>query len=102
MSFVVRVSGTFTLNSNSNVDLSGGLTAGNVTFVATGTSGVNINGTMNGSILSPNSSVTLNTGSTLNGSIVSGQSISLNSSVVTPSQTFMPSIGSGKGGALVQ
>jgi Flp pilus assembly protein TadG len=104
MSFVVRVSGTFILNSNSNVSLSGGLKAGNVTFVATGASGVIINSncTMNGSILTQKSSVTLNSNATLNGSIVGGQSISLNSnSVVTPPKTFMPSIGGGQRSALV-
>lgn len=98
MSFVVRVSGTFILNSNSNVNLSGGLTAGNVTFVDTGTSGVIINSncTMNGSILSPNSSVTLNSNATLNGALVSGKDIILNSNiVVTPPQTFLPSTGHG-------
>ncbi len=98
MSFVVRVSGTFILNSNSNVTLSGGLTPGNVTFVDTGTGGVIINSncTMNGSILSPNSSVTLNSGATLNGALVSGKDIILNSnSVVTPPQTFLPSTGHG-------
>jgi Flp pilus assembly protein TadG len=104
MSFVVRVSGTFILNSNSNVSLSGGLKAGNVTFVATGARGVIINSncTMNGSILTQKSSVTLNSNATLNGSIVGGQSISLNSnSVVTPPKTFMPSIGGGQRSALV-
>ncbi|MGA9754282.1 MAG: TadG family pilus assembly protein [Desulfobaccales bacterium] len=98
MSFVVMVSGTFILNSNSNVILSGGLTPGNVTFVDTGTGGVIINSncTMNGSILSPNSSVTLNSNAALNGALVSGKDIILNSNiVVTPPQTFLPSTGHG-------
>jgi len=98
MSFVVRVSGTFILNSNSNINLTGGLTAGNVTFVDTGTSGViiNSNSTINGSILSPNSAVTLNSNATLNGVLVSGKNITLNSnSVVTPPQTFLPATGHG-------
>jgi Ice-binding-like/Putative Tad-like Flp pilus-assembly/Putative Ice-binding-like adhesive domain len=102
MSFVIRVSGTFILNSNSNVYLSGGVTAGNVTFVATGTSGVilNSNSTLNGSILSPNGPVTLNSNATLYGTIVSGKSITINSnSVVTPDQTFLTS--SGHGASLV-
>ena len=99
MSFVVRVSGTFTLNSNTSVLLSGGLTAGNVTFIATGGSVIIDGGTMNGSILTQNSSVTLNSSATLNGSIVSGQSIMLDHGVTTPSTTFMSS---SSGSALVQ
>ena len=98
-SFVVRVSGTFTLNSNTSVLLSGGLTAGNVTFIATGGSVIIDGGTMNGSILTQNSSVTLNSSATLNGSIVSGQSIMLDHGVTTPSTTFMSS---SSGSALVQ
>jgi len=99
MSFVVRVSGTCTLNSNTSVLLSGGLTAGNVTFIATGGSVIIDGGTMNGSILTQNSSVTLNSSATLNGSIVSGQSIMLDHGVTTPSTTFMSS---SSGSALVQ
>ncbi len=99
MSFVVRVSGTFTLNSNTSVLLSGGLTAANVTFVATGGSVIIDGGTMNGSILTQNSSVTLNSSATVNGSIVSGQSIMLDHGVTTPSTTFMSS---SSGSALVQ
>ena len=80
MSFVVRVSGTFTLNSNTNVLLSGGLTAANVTFIATNGSVIIDSGsTLNGSILTKNDSVTLNGGATVNGSITSGQYIMLDS-----------------------
>jgi len=77
-SFVVRVSGTFTLNSNTSVLLSGGLTAANVTFIATGGNVViDAGATLNGSILTQNDSVTLNGGATVNGSITSGQNIIL-------------------------
>ncbi|MGB7910707.1 MAG: ice-binding family protein [Desulfobaccales bacterium] len=100
MSFVVRVSGTFTLNSNTSVLLSGGLTAGNVTFIATGGAAIIDSGsTLNGSILTENSSVTLNSGATLNGSIISGQYIMLDTGPTTPSTTFMSS---SSGSALVQ
>jgi Flp pilus assembly protein TadG len=98
MSFVVRVSGTFILNSNSNVYLSGGLKQDNVTFVMTGTGSVilNSNCTVYGSILSPNASVILNSNATLYGVLVSGQNITLNSNiVVTPPKTFLPSTGHG-------
>jgi Flp pilus assembly protein TadG len=98
MSFVVRVSGTFILNANSNVYLSGGLKQDNVTFVKTGSSGVilNSNCTVYGSILSPNASVTLNSNASLYGVLVSGQNITLNSNiVVTPPKTFLPSTGHG-------
>jgi Flp pilus assembly protein TadG len=98
MSFVVRVSGTFILNSNSNVYLSGGLKQDNVTFVMTGTGSVIINSysSMYASILSPNASVILNSYATLYGVLVSGQNITLNSnSVVTPPKTFLPSTGHG-------
>lgn len=98
MSFVVRVSGTFILNTNSNVYLSGGLKQDNVTFVMTGTSGViiNNNSSLYASILSPNASVTLNSNATLYGALVSGRIITVNSnSVVTPPKTFLPSTGHG-------
>ncbi|MGP8105001.1 MAG: ice-binding family protein [Desulfobaccales bacterium] len=99
MSFVVRVSGTFTLNATTSVLLNGGLTAGNVTFIATGGSVIIDGGTINGSILTQNSSVTLNSSANVNGSIVSGQSIMLDHGVTTPSTTFMSSA---SGSALVQ
>ncbi|MGA7577366.1 MAG: pilus assembly protein TadG-related protein [Desulfobaccales bacterium] len=80
MSFVVRVSGTFTLNSNTSVLLTGGLTAANVTFIATNGSVIIDSGsTLNGSILTENDSVTLNGNSTVNGSITSAQYIMLDS-----------------------
>jgi hypothetical protein len=91
MSFVVRISGTFTLNSNNTIGVEGGLKADNVTFVATGSNGVilNSNTDLQGSILSKNSSITLNSNSHVKGALVSGKDIMLNSNVDTPPKTFM-------------
>ncbi|MGB9292303.1 MAG: pilus assembly protein TadG-related protein [Desulfobaccales bacterium] len=99
-SFVVRVSGTFTLNANTSVLLSGGLTAANVTFIPTGGGTVIIDSgsTLNGSILSASNSVTLNSGAILNGSIITGGQIMLDTGPTAPTGNS----GSASGSALVQ
>ncbi|MGP8106131.1 MAG: ice-binding family protein, partial [Desulfobaccales bacterium] len=99
-SFVVRVSGTFTLNANTSVLLSGGLTANNVTFIPTGGGTVIIDSgaTLNGSILSASNSVTLNSGAILNGSIITGGQIMLDTGPAAPTGNS----GSTSGSSLVQ
>jgi Flp pilus assembly protein TadG len=102
-SFVVRVSGTFTLSNNSRIVLTGGITSDNVTFVRTGTGTVTLsnNSLLYGSILSPNGAISLSNNSTVYGVLVSSKNITLsNNSLLTPTIPWLPSTGS-QGAVLV-
>jgi Flp pilus assembly protein TadG len=106
-SFVIRVSNAFTLNNNSKVVLSGGITSDGVTFVYTrnnSTATLSNNSIMNGSILSPNSNITLSNNASINGGVlVSGRNITLNNnSISTDKNPWLTVSGSGQGAALVQ
>ncbi len=104
-SFVIRVSGTFTLSGQGKVVLQGGLTADKVTFVNTGISTVTIGNSsiIQGNILSPNGAISLSGAATYNGTLVGGKNITAGNSVKSLQTTWLPAPGGGgQGGALVQ
>ncbi len=104
-SFVIRVSGTFTLSGQGQVVLQGGLKADKVTFVNTGTSTVSIGNSciIQGNILSPNGAISLSGAATYNGTLVGGKNISVGNSVMSLQTTWLPApMGGGQGAALVQ
>jgi hypothetical protein len=104
-SYVIRVSGTFTLNSNSQLKLSGGIASDSVTFVYKGTGTVTLgnNSVLYGSILSPNGPITVNNNALIkDGVLVSGKNISLdNNSLTTTKTPWLTPSGSGQGAVLV-
>jgi hypothetical protein len=102
-SFVVRISGTFSLSNNCQVALTGGITDGKVTFVRTGTGNVTLsnNSLFHGSILSPNGAISLSNNSTVYGVLVSSKNITLsNNTTATPNIPWLPATGS-QGASLV-
>ena len=104
-SFVIRVSGTFTLSGQGKVVLQGGLTADKVTYVNTGTSTVTVGNSsiIQGNILSPNGAISLSGAATYNGTLVGGKNITAGNSVMSLQTTWLPAPGAGgQGGALVQ
>ncbi len=104
-SFVIRVSGAFTLSGAAVVVLQGGLTADHVTWVNTGTSTVTIGNSciIQGSILSPQGAISLSGAAAYNGILVSGKAITVANSVTSLQTAWLPApAGSGQGGALVQ
>jgi len=103
-SFVIRVSGTFTLSGAAKVVLQGGLTADDVTWVNTGTSTVTIGNSciIQGNILSPNGAISLSGAATYNGTLVGGKAITVANSVTSLQTTWLPAPGgSGQGASLV-
>lgn len=104
-SFVIRVATTFTLNNNSKVVLSGGITSDEVTFVYKGSGTVTLsnNSILNGSILSPNGAITLNNNASVNGGVlVSSKNIKLNNNSISTDKNPWLTASGGKGAALVQ
>jgi Flp pilus assembly protein TadG len=104
-SFVIRVSGAFTLSGAARVVLQGGLTADKVTFVNTGTSTATVGNSciIQGNILSPSGAISLSGAAKYNGTLVSGKNITVANSVASLQTTWLPPpAGGGKGGALVQ
>jgi len=104
-SYVIRVATTFTLNNNSQIKLTGGITSDGVTFVYKGTGTVSLtnNSILYGSILSPNGAITLGNNAAINGGVlVSSKNISLNNNSVSTTKTpWLPSSGGTQGSALV-
>jgi Flp pilus assembly protein TadG len=92
-SYIIRVSGNFTLSNNSQVVLSGGIMSDGVTFVykkVNGTATLSNNSILYGSILSPNSKISLSNNAAIKGGVlVSGKNISLSNNSVTTDK--MPS-----------
>ena len=105
-SYIIRISGTFTLNNNSQIKLTGGITSDGVTFVYKGSGTVTLsnNSILYGSILSPNGAITLsNNASVKDGVLVSGKNISLNNNSVSTTKTpWLPPSGGSQGASLVQ
>ena len=104
-SFVVRISGAFTLSGAAQIVLQGGLTANKVTFVNTGTSTVSIGNSciIQGNILSPTGAISLSGAATYNGTLVSGKAITVANSVTSLQTTWLPGPnGGGQGASLVQ
>lgn len=105
-SYVIRVSNTFTLNNNSQIKLTGGITSDGVTFVNTGTRTVTLsnNAILYGSILSPNGAITLSNNATAkDGVLVSSKNISLNNNSVSTTKTpWLTPSGGSQGASLVQ
>jgi Flp pilus assembly protein TadG len=104
-SYVIRISSTFTLNNNSQIKLTGGITSDRVTFVYKGTGTVTLsnNSILYGSILSPSGAITVSNNATIkDGVLVSGKNISLNNnSVATTKTPWLPSSGGTQGAVLV-
>ncbi len=104
-SFVIRVSGAFTLSGAARVVLQGGLTADKVNFVNTGTSTVSVGNSciIQGNILSPNGAISLSGAAAYNGTLVGGKNITVANSVTSLQTTWLPApAGGGQGAALVQ
>jgi len=84
--FIVNVSGDVSLNAGHSLSLSGGLLAANVLYnftdVATMTVSLASGDTINGSILAPDSHITMNLAGTVNGMVIGGGAINLNGLVV--------------------
>jgi hypothetical protein len=104
-SYVIRVSTTFTLNNNSQIKLTGGITSDGVTFVYKGSGTVTLsnNSILYGSILSPNGAITVNNNATIkDGVLVSGKNISLNNNSVSTTKTpWLTPSGGSQGASLV-
>ena len=80
--FILQISGTITLNSSANIQLSGGLLASHVLYVFTGTSTSTVasaaGDTINGTLLATGTQYTMALKGTLNGMIVDGGTITVN------------------------
>ena len=104
-SYIIRISNTFTLNNNSQIKLTGGITSDGVTFVNKGTSTVTLsnNSILYGSILSPNGAITISNNATIkDGVLVSGKNISLNNNSVSTTKTpWLTPSGGSQGASLV-
>jgi hypothetical protein len=104
-SYVIRISNYFTLNNNSQIKLTGGITSDGVTFVNTGTRTVSLsnNSILYGTILSPKGAITLsNNASVKDGVLVSGKNISLNNNSVSTTKTpWLTPSGGSQGASLV-
>jgi Flp pilus assembly protein TadG len=85
-SFVVKVSGNFSIGGAAEVRLAGGLTYDKVTFVNTGTKTASLSGSakIKGNILSPNGAISLSGAAEYSGSLVGGKAITLSGSVQSP------------------
>jgi len=85
-SYVIQVSGNFSVSGAANIVLAGGLEAANVTFVNTGTSTVTVtgSGSIKGNILSPNGAIKLSGNADYYGALISGKNITLSGSAHTP------------------
>jgi len=105
-SYVIRISGTFTLSNNSQIKLAGGITSDGVTFVYKGSGTVTLrnNAILYGSILSPNGAITVSNGAAVkDGVLVSGKNISLNNNSVSTTKTpWLTPSGGSQGASLVQ
>ena len=103
-SFVIVDSGALTLSGAALVILQGGLTAGHVTWVNTGTGTVSIGNscTIQGNILSLNGAISLSGAATYNGILVSSKAITVANSVTSLQTTWLPApSGGGHGASLV-
>ena len=76
--FIIDVSGNFNLSNASQINLSGGLLAGNVVFNVTGGTTVGLSGAsrLDGILLAANRTVTLTGAATINGELI-GKSVAL-------------------------
>jgi Flp pilus assembly protein TadG len=105
-SYVIRISNNFTLNNNSQIKLTGGITSDGVTFVNTGTKTATLsnNSILYGSILSPNGAITVNNNATIkDGVLVSSKNISLNNNSLSTTKTpWLTPSGGSQGASLVQ
>jgi Flp pilus assembly protein TadG len=85
-SFVIKVSGNFSVSGAAKIVLAGGLEAANVTYVNTGTSTVKVtgSGSIKGNILSPNGAIKLSGAAEYYGALISGKNIILSGSAHSP------------------
>ena len=102
-SFVIKVSGTFSVKGAASVVLAGGLTPDNVTFVNTGTGTVTVaNGAIiRGNILSLNGAINLQGDADYFGTVIGGKAITLANSVHSPDKLPWLTGPGGQGSALV-
>jgi hypothetical protein len=85
-SFIIKVSGVFSIGGNAQIILAGGLKYENVTLVNTGTRTVTLanSAKIKGNILSPNGGISLSGAVEYYGALIGGKTITLSGSVHSP------------------